>query len=141
MPAPAARRSLRDSSPRHTPVFPDWVWGVGPIVGLACSQIDIGNAATQLTDVFDKGTLRGDGSVEAEPRIDLRHVSDAILYMAGLPLDAGVQFIAAPRRGQSLIVDPEKCPRSTTGLSRKKDPPRAMRGIKKAPPKRGSCVM
>ena len=60
---------------------------------IACGQIDIGNAATEMTEPMTSGTLQADGSTLAEPRIDVRHVADAVLYMAGLPLDANVQFI------------------------------------------------
>ena len=60
---------------------------------IACSQIDIGNAATEMTEPMTSGTLQSDGSTLAEPRIDVSHVADAVLYMAGLPLDANVQFL------------------------------------------------
>lgn len=60
---------------------------------IAVSQIDIGNAATQLTDAFAEGSLQADGSRKAEPRIDVKHVADAVLYMVGLPLSANVQFM------------------------------------------------
>jgi NAD(P)-dependent dehydrogenase (short-subunit alcohol dehydrogenase family) len=57
---------------------------------IACGQIDIGNAATALTERMAAGAAQPDGSVRPEPRIDLKHVADAVLYMAGLPLDANV---------------------------------------------------
>lgn len=60
---------------------------------IAVSQIDIGNAETPLTEGFAKGSLQADGSVKSEPRIDVRHAADAVLYMAELPLDANVQFM------------------------------------------------
>jgi NAD(P)-dependent dehydrogenase (short-subunit alcohol dehydrogenase family) len=60
---------------------------------IACGQIDIGNAATEMTEPMASGVLQADGSTRAEPRIDVRHVAEAVLYMAGLPLDANVQFI------------------------------------------------
>lgn len=60
---------------------------------IACSQIDIGNAATDLTDAMAAGIVQADGSVKNEPRIDVQHVADAVLYMANLPLDANVQFM------------------------------------------------
>jgi NAD(P)-dependent dehydrogenase (short-subunit alcohol dehydrogenase family) len=60
---------------------------------IACSQIDIGNAATELAAKFAKGVPQADGSIRAEPLMDLRHVADAILYMANLPLEANVQFM------------------------------------------------
>lgn len=70
---------------------------------IACGQIDIGNAATELTSAFGKGALQADGSILAEPRIDLRHVSDAVLYMAGLPLEANVQFMTLMATSMPLI--------------------------------------
>lgn len=60
---------------------------------IACGQIDVGNAATDMTGAFGTGTLQADGSVKAEPVMDVRHVVDAVLYMAGLPLEANVQFM------------------------------------------------
>ena len=60
---------------------------------IACGQINIGNAATDFTERIKAGVLQADGSVRAEPRMDLRHVADAVLYMANLPLDANVQFM------------------------------------------------
>jgi NAD(P)-dependent dehydrogenase (short-subunit alcohol dehydrogenase family) len=60
---------------------------------VACGQIDIGNAATELTERFSRGVLQANGSVAAEPTFDARHVADAVLYMASLPLDANVQFL------------------------------------------------
>jgi NAD(P)-dependent dehydrogenase (short-subunit alcohol dehydrogenase family) len=70
---------------------------------IACGQIDIGNAATDLTDAFGKGALQANGSLLAEPRMDLRHVGDAVLYMAGLPLDANVQFMTLMATNMPLI--------------------------------------
>jgi NADP-dependent 3-hydroxy acid dehydrogenase YdfG len=60
---------------------------------IACGQIDVGNAATEMTEPMSSGVLQANGTSTAEPRIDVQHVADAILYMAGLPLDANVQFI------------------------------------------------
>jgi NAD(P)-dependent dehydrogenase (short-subunit alcohol dehydrogenase family) len=60
---------------------------------IACGQIDIGNAATKLTDRMEAGILQAHGGTMIEPRMDVRHVADAVLYMAGLPLDANVQFM------------------------------------------------
>jgi NAD(P)-dependent dehydrogenase (short-subunit alcohol dehydrogenase family) len=60
---------------------------------IACSQIDIGNAATEMTERMAAGIAQADGSVRAEPRMDLKHVCDAVLYMANLPLEANVQFM------------------------------------------------
>jgi len=60
---------------------------------IACGQIDIGNAATEMTERMTAGVAQADGSTKPEPRMDVRYVSDAILYMAGLPLDANVLFM------------------------------------------------
>jgi NAD(P)-dependent dehydrogenase (short-subunit alcohol dehydrogenase family) len=65
----------------------------GRASGIACGQIDIGNAATELTQRFSDGVLQADGSVAAEPTFDPRHVADAVRYMASLPLDANVLFM------------------------------------------------
>jgi len=60
---------------------------------VACGQIDIGNAATDMTSPMYAGALQSDGTVISEPRFDARHVADAVLYMVGLPLEANVQFM------------------------------------------------
>ncbi len=60
---------------------------------IACSQIDIGNAATEMTTRMAKGVLQANGDVVVEPLLDLAHVAAAVVYMAGLPLDANVQFM------------------------------------------------
>jgi NAD(P)-dependent dehydrogenase (short-subunit alcohol dehydrogenase family) len=60
---------------------------------IACGQIDIGNAATEMTQVISRGAVQADGSVVAEPTFDAEHVADAVLYMASLPLEANVQFL------------------------------------------------
>ena len=65
----------------------------GRAFDIACGQIDIGNAETELTKRFSQGVLQANGSVAAEPVFDSRHVADAVLYMASLPLDANVQFL------------------------------------------------
>ena len=65
----------------------------GRAYDVACGQIDIGNAATEMTTAMTKGVLQADGTVAAEPTMHARHVADAVLYMAGLPLDANVQFL------------------------------------------------
>ncbi|MFI6504156.1 SDR family oxidoreductase [Nonomuraea typhae] len=61
--------------------------------GIACSQIDIGNAATDMTAVMAEGVLQADGTTAPEPRMDVEHVVGAVLYMASLPLEANVQFM------------------------------------------------
>ena len=61
---------------------------------IACGQIDIGNAATNLTEPYgQRGAEQADGSIAVEPTIDPTLVGDAVVYMAGLPLDANVQFL------------------------------------------------
>ena len=65
----------------------------GRAFGIACGQIDIGNAATDMTARISRGALQADGSVVPEPTFDAEHVAAAVLYMASLPLDANVQFL------------------------------------------------
>ncbi|HEX6351208.1 MAG TPA: SDR family oxidoreductase [Candidatus Dormibacteraeota bacterium] len=60
---------------------------------IACGQIDIGNAATEMTEPMAKGVAQADGRIEVEPRMDVAHVASAVAYMASLPLDANVQFM------------------------------------------------
>ena len=60
---------------------------------IACGQIDIGNAQTPLSTPILQGALQADGSRSAEPTLDVTHVANAVLYMAGLPLDANVLFM------------------------------------------------
>jgi NAD(P)-dependent dehydrogenase (short-subunit alcohol dehydrogenase family) len=60
---------------------------------IACGQIDIGNAETDLTARMKAGVPQADGSVAAEPTMDVGHVARAVVYMAGLPLDANVLFM------------------------------------------------
>lgn len=60
---------------------------------IACGQIDIGNAATDMTTRMSGGVPQADGSTKAEPRMDAAHVASAVAYMASLPLDANVQFM------------------------------------------------
>jgi len=60
---------------------------------IACGQIDIGNARTELTARYAKGTLQANGETAVEPLLDLAHVVRAVVYMASLPLDANVQFL------------------------------------------------
>src|SRR5215470_17570461 len=60
---------------------------------IACGQIDIGNAQTPLSTPILQGALQADGSRSAEPTLDVTHVANAVLYMAGLPLEANVLFM------------------------------------------------
>jgi NAD(P)-dependent dehydrogenase (short-subunit alcohol dehydrogenase family) len=61
---------------------------------IACGQIDIGNAGTEMTEpMITSGVLQADGTTRLEPTIDVAHVARAVVYMATLPLDANVQFM------------------------------------------------
>ncbi len=60
---------------------------------IACGQIDIGNAATEMTERMTEGVAQADGRKAPEPRMDVKLVADAVLYMANLPLEANVQFM------------------------------------------------
>ncbi len=60
---------------------------------IACGQIDIGNAATEMTERMAAGVIQADGSIKVEARMDVRHVADAVVHMASLPLDANVLFM------------------------------------------------
>jgi NAD(P)-dependent dehydrogenase (short-subunit alcohol dehydrogenase family) len=65
----------------------------GRAYGIACGQVDIGNALTDLSAGIGRGALQPDGSVRVEPMMDVRRAADAVVYMAGLPLDANIQFL------------------------------------------------
>ena len=60
---------------------------------IACGQIDIGNAATEMTSRMQRGVPQANGAVMVEPTMNVQNVADAVVYMAGLPPDANVQFI------------------------------------------------
>ncbi|TXH60625.1 MAG: SDR family oxidoreductase [Burkholderiaceae bacterium] len=60
---------------------------------IACGQIDIGNAATEMTERMAAGVIQADGSTKVEPRMNVKHVADAVVHMASLPLDANVLFM------------------------------------------------
>jgi NAD(P)-dependent dehydrogenase (short-subunit alcohol dehydrogenase family) len=60
---------------------------------IACGQIDIGNAGTELTRRMEQGVPQASGVLAPEPTFDVRHVADAVVYMASLPLDTNVQFL------------------------------------------------
>lgn len=62
----------------------------GRAYNIACSQIDVGNAATEMTESFPKGILQPDGEIRPEPVMDVNHVAGAVLYMANLPLESNV---------------------------------------------------
>ena len=85
------RRLHRDQARHHRPDQVDLAGRAA--VSIACGQIDIGNAETEMTARMADGVPQADGSVRPEPRFDARHVADAVLLMAGLPLDTNVQFL------------------------------------------------
>src|SRR5437667_9447427 len=60
---------------------------------IACGQLDVGNALTPLSRKMASGVQQANGAIAAEPLIDPKHVGDAVVYMASLPLDANVQFL------------------------------------------------
>jgi NAD(P)-dependent dehydrogenase (short-subunit alcohol dehydrogenase family) len=60
---------------------------------IACGQIDIGNAETEMTGAIKTGILQANGAILAEATMDVDHVAQAVVYMAGLPLETNVQFI------------------------------------------------
>src|SRR5919197_768757 len=60
---------------------------------IACGQIDIGNAATEMTERMTKGVPQANGTTMVEPRMDVTHVGEAVLFMAKLPLESNVQFM------------------------------------------------
>jgi NAD(P)-dependent dehydrogenase (short-subunit alcohol dehydrogenase family) len=70
---------------------------------IACGQIDIGNAATEMTERMKDGVPQANGTIAPEPRLDVDHVVGAVLYMASLPLDANVQFMTVMATKMPLI--------------------------------------
>ena len=60
---------------------------------IACGQIDVGNAATEMTQRISEGVAQADGSIAAEATMAVENVAQAVVYMARLPLDANVQFM------------------------------------------------
>jgi NAD(P)-dependent dehydrogenase (short-subunit alcohol dehydrogenase family) len=60
---------------------------------ITAGQVDIGNAATEMTQRMTQGVLQPDGKLAVEPRMDVQHVADAVAYMAGLPLESNVPFL------------------------------------------------
>jgi NAD(P)-dependent dehydrogenase (short-subunit alcohol dehydrogenase family) len=65
----------------------------GRPLDIACGQIDIGNAATEMTGAMQTGVPQADGRIAAEPTMDVEHVARAVVYMATLPLDVNVPFM------------------------------------------------
>ncbi len=70
---------------------------------IACGQIDIGNAASEMTDIMRTGVMQADGSIRPEPLMDVGHVAQAVVYMAGLPLEANVQFMTVMATNMPFI--------------------------------------
>ncbi|HEY7124073.1 MAG TPA: SDR family oxidoreductase [Ktedonobacterales bacterium] len=70
---------------------------------ITCGQIDIGNAATEMTARMKNGVLQANGTVAAEPTIDAEHVARAVLFMANLPLDVNVPFMTVMATGMPFI--------------------------------------
>jgi len=60
---------------------------------IACSQIDIGNALTEMAARMTKGVPQANGEIKVEPTMDVQRVADAVLHMASLPLDTNMQFV------------------------------------------------
>lgn len=65
----------------------------GRAFDIACGQIDIGNAASEMTQRMTTGVTQANGQLMVEPRMDVKHVADAVVHMASLPLEANVQFM------------------------------------------------
>jgi NADP-dependent 3-hydroxy acid dehydrogenase YdfG len=70
---------------------------------IACGQIDVGNALTELSARTGEGALQASGRVEAEPLIDPAHVGQAVVHMANLPLDANVLFLTLMANGMPFV--------------------------------------
>lgn len=70
---------------------------------IACGQIDIGNALTDMAASFTKGVPQADGSVKVEPVMDVVHVADAVLHMANLPLSANIPFLTIMARDMPFV--------------------------------------
>jgi NAD(P)-dependent dehydrogenase (short-subunit alcohol dehydrogenase family) len=70
---------------------------------IACGQIDIGNAATEITARMKQGVLQADGTMAVEPIMDVQHVARAVVYMASLPLDANVLFMTVMATKMPLV--------------------------------------
>jgi NAD(P)-dependent dehydrogenase (short-subunit alcohol dehydrogenase family) len=75
----------------------------GRAFDIACGQIDIGNALTEMTARMTEGVRQADGSIGIEPTMDVDNVARAVVYMASLPLDANVQFMTVMATKMPLI--------------------------------------
>jgi NAD(P)-dependent dehydrogenase (short-subunit alcohol dehydrogenase family) len=71
--------------------------------GIACGQIDIGNAATEMTERMSAGVLQANGTTMVEPRMNVRNVADAVVFMASLPFEANVQFLTVMATNMPFI--------------------------------------
>ncbi|MEN3212210.1 SDR family NAD(P)-dependent oxidoreductase [Methylorubrum populi] len=70
---------------------------------IACGQIDVGNAETEMTQSFGQGARQADGSIRPEPYMEAVHVAEAVVYMAGLPLSANVLFMTVMATGMPFV--------------------------------------
>lgn len=70
---------------------------------IACGQIDIGNAASDMTARMSGGVPQADGSMKSEPTMDVQHVGDAVLHMADLPLDANILFMTVMSNAMPFV--------------------------------------
>lgn len=75
----------------------------GRAFNIACAQIDIGNALTEMAARFPKGVPQADGSIKAEPVMDVDHVAKMVLHMAGLPLEVNTPFVTIMARDMPFI--------------------------------------
>jgi NAD(P)-dependent dehydrogenase (short-subunit alcohol dehydrogenase family) len=75
----------------------------GRAFNIACGQIDIGNAATDMARGYAHGVLQPNGTTAVEPLLDLSHVVDAVMFMAGLPVEANVPFITVMATGMPYL--------------------------------------
>ena len=70
---------------------------------IACGQVDIGNALTDMATAFQKGVPQADGDIRVEPVMDVQHVADAVLHMAGLPLSVNIPFLTIMARDMPFV--------------------------------------
>lgn len=70
---------------------------------IACSQIDIGNAAREMTDRIENGVMQADGTKRVEPRMDVKHVANMVVHIANLPLEANVQWMTIMATKMPLV--------------------------------------
>ncbi len=75
----------------------------GRAFGIACGQIDIGNAMTEMAVPMARGIAQADGAIRVEPVMEVAHVADAVLHMAGLPLEVNIPFLTIMARDMPFI--------------------------------------